>query len=137
MTLTPKQESFCLKFIELGNASEAYRQSYDARRMKPASINRKAKELTDKVKIAARIKELQAAHAQRHNVTVDSLTAELNEARHKALEQENPMAMIAASMSKAKLHGLLKNKVEVNSVDHAAILEERIAAAEKLRKRLN
>ena len=30
-----------------------------------------------------------------------------------------------------------KERVEVEKVDHAAILEERIAAAEKLRKRLN
>ena len=30
-----------------------------------------------------------------------------------------------------------KERVEVGAVDHAAILEERIAAAEKLRKRLN
>lgn len=27
--LTPKQEKFCQLYIELGNASEAYRQSYD------------------------------------------------------------------------------------------------------------
>ena len=27
--LTPKQESFCLAYIETGNASEAYRQAYD------------------------------------------------------------------------------------------------------------
>ena len=28
--LTPKQEAFCLKYIELGNATEAYYAAYDA-----------------------------------------------------------------------------------------------------------
>ena len=28
--LTPKQEKFCQKYIEMGNASEAYRQAYNA-----------------------------------------------------------------------------------------------------------
>lgn len=59
MGLTPKQEAFCLSYIETGNASEAYRRSYDVSKMKPASINRKAKELMDNGRIAARISELQ------------------------------------------------------------------------------
>lgn len=59
MGLTPKQEAFCLAYIETGNASEAYRRSYDVSKMKPASINRKAKELMDNGRIAARISELQ------------------------------------------------------------------------------
>lgn len=58
--LTPKQEAFCLAYIETGNASEAYRRSYSAGRMKPETINRKAKELIDNGKIAARLKELNA-----------------------------------------------------------------------------
>jgi phage terminase small subunit len=59
--LTPKQEKFCLVYLETGNASEAYRQAYNAENMKPESINRKAKDLIDDVKIAARMKELTAA----------------------------------------------------------------------------
>ncbi len=47
MALTTKQEKFCQSYVELGNASEAYRRSYDASRMKTESINRKAKELMD------------------------------------------------------------------------------------------
>jgi phage terminase small subunit len=44
-SLTIKQETFVLAYIETGNASEAYRLSYNATKMKPASINRKATEL--------------------------------------------------------------------------------------------
>lgn len=75
-SLTPKQEKFCQVYIETGNASEAYRRSYDAKNMKPESINRKAKELLDNGKISARIKELQEKHLQRHNVSVDRVLRE-------------------------------------------------------------
>lgn len=110
--LTPKQESFCLTYIETGNASEAYRQAYEAEGMKPETINRKAKELLDNGKITARIEELKAEHAERHKLTVDDLLAELEEARTLAKAKENPNAMTQATMGKAKLLGLDKQIIE-------------------------
>jgi len=47
MNLTPKQETFCLEYLKTGNASEAYRIAYDAKDMKPATINRRAKDLIE------------------------------------------------------------------------------------------
>ena len=58
--MTPKQEAFCLAYVETGNASEAYRRAYDAARMKPGTVNRKAKELLDNGKITARVDELRS-----------------------------------------------------------------------------
>ena len=75
-SLTPKQERFAQKYVELGNASEAYRQAYDASRMKPESVNRTAKELVDNPKIASRIAVLQDLAIRRHQVTVDRVVAE-------------------------------------------------------------
>lgn len=60
MGLTPKQEAFCLAYIETGNASEAYRRSYDVSKMKPTTVNRCGKQMYDHPKIAARISELQS-----------------------------------------------------------------------------
>jgi phage terminase small subunit len=74
--LTPKQEAFCLKYIETGNASEAYRHAYDAEGMKPETVNRTAKELLDNPKIAARLQEIKAAHLKRHGVTIDRVLSE-------------------------------------------------------------
>lgn len=56
--LTPKQEKFCNVYIETSNASEAYRQAYNSKNMKPETINRKAKELMDNGKIRARLEVL-------------------------------------------------------------------------------
>lgn len=125
-SLTQKQETFCQAYIETGNASEAYRTAYAADKMKPESVNRKAKELLDNGKIAARIAELQGEIKQRHNVTVDSLIKELEEARQSALTAETPQssAAVAATMGKAKLTGLDKVIVELHGgikVEHKSI----------------
>ena len=75
-TLTPKQELFAQKYVETGNASEAYRLSYAAGNMKPETVNRTAKELLDNPKIAARLAELAARQLKRHDVTIDRVLAE-------------------------------------------------------------
>jgi phage terminase small subunit len=112
MALTPKQESFCLSYIETGNASEAYRRSYDVKKATPDSINRMAKALIDNVKIASRIDELKSVHVERHNVTVDTIRAMLLEDREFARELETPAAAVSATMGMAKLYGLLTDKTE-------------------------
>lgn len=115
MKLTPKQEKFCQLYIELGNASEAYRQSYNAEKMKPEAVHVQAARLQENPKIALRIAELQAEHAQRHRVTVDDLLVELEEARQAALSAETVQASAAvtATMGKAKLLGFDKQIMEV------------------------
>ena len=116
--LTQKQENFCLAYVETGNASEAYRRAYDTENMKPESINRKAKELMDNGKIAARLAEMQQATQQRHQLTVDDLINELEEARQIAMggERPTPAAMVAATMGKAKLLGLDSPKPETPAI---------------------
>ncbi|OWK42177.1 terminase small subunit [Fimbriiglobus ruber] len=74
--LTPKQEAFALKYVELGNASEAYRQSYDAENMLPKSVWEEASRTLSDLKVAARIMELQELHQKRHAVTVDRVLKE-------------------------------------------------------------
>lgn len=56
--LTIKQSNFAKFFVESGNASEAYRKSYNTSRMKPESVWRKASEALENVKVSARIKSL-------------------------------------------------------------------------------
>lgn len=112
MKLTAKQEAFCLAYLETGNASEAYRQAYNAEKMKPETVNRTAKELLDNPKIATRIDSLQAEAAKRNEVTVDSLLAELEEARQLALQEGQPSAMVSATMGKAKITGKDKQLIE-------------------------
>lgn len=121
--LTPKQEKFCQLYIELGNASEAYRQSYNASRMKDETINRTAKELQDNPKITTRILELQSEHKERHKLTVDDLLAELEQARVAALSAETPQssAAVSATLGKAKLLGIGKREEVENALKQAEL----------------
>lgn len=110
--LTPRQEAFCLAYIETGNASEAYRQIYSTKGWKAESVNRAAKALLDNIKIISRVDELKAKHAKRHEITVDDLIAELEEARQLAIDTSQSGSAVTATMGKAKLLGLDKQLVE-------------------------
>lgn len=74
--LTPKQEAFCKKYLELGNASEAYRQCYEADGMSNEAIWVEASRLLDNPTVALRVNELKELQQKRHNVTIDRVVAE-------------------------------------------------------------
>ena len=112
--LTDKQEAACQAYIECGgNQSEAYRQAYDCTNSKPETVWVNSCKLFSDANVMQRVIELQAAHAERHNVTVDTITKELDEAKNLAKETEQPAAMTGAIMGKAKIHGLVTDKKDV------------------------
>lgn len=129
--LTIKQENFCLAYVETGNASEAYRRSYDVGEMLPASINRLAFELLENIKITSRISELRSTVMQRHKITVDDLLAELDEAREIGRETGKAAPMVAATMGKAKLLGLDKVLEEADTRPVGKIEIEIVNSGEK------
>lgn len=106
--LTLKQQKFCRAYVETGNASEAYRRAYDTENMSGSTVNNEAYKLLQRPDITARIAEIELQAAERHKISVDSLIAELEEARQLARETLNPTALQSATMNKAKLLGLDK-----------------------------
>ena len=114
--LTPKQEAFCLAYIELGNASEAYRRCYDvSETTQNEVIWVKACELLKNGKVAVRVLQLKEEHAKRHAITVDSLTDMLKDDRLLAHKEGEPNAAVNAVLAIAKLHGLVVEKKNVTS----------------------
>ena len=75
--LTPKQERFCLAYVETGNASEAYRRAYRTENMKALTVNDGASKLLNNPRIAHRVKELQRQAQKRTEVTIDGIIKEL------------------------------------------------------------
>lgn len=112
MNLTPKQEAFCLAYMETGNASEAYRLAGYSTNATPKTINEAASRLLKDSKVVARLSTLRERAVKKTLVTVESIAAELDEARALALSAEvsQPSAAISASMGKAKLYGLIIDK---------------------------
>lgn len=118
--LTVKQEKFCRAFIGPadGNASEAYRTAYNAEKMLPSTVNRKAKELIDNGKITARIDALRAEYAAQNAITVEEISGALRRAVDGASAAGQWSAASQAALGLAKLGGLLVEKREL-SVDDA------------------
>ena len=113
-----KHEQFCQVWLETGNKSEAYRKSHpNSLKWKDETVHNKASALSKRGEVLARYEQLQEETVKAHGVTIDSLIRELNEAREVALAADTPQssAAITATMSKAKLVGLDKHVVEVNS----------------------
>lgn len=114
--LTEKQEAFCRAFVETGNASEAYRRSYDAKNMGQNTIAVKASEMLNKDNISVRLQQLREVHQKRHAITVDTLLEKLNKVYTVALGADTPQssAAVQAVMGQAKLLGLDKQLIELS-----------------------
>ena len=120
--LTPKQEEFARVYVETSNASEAYRQAYDVgEKTKPNVIWVKASETLANGKVSVRVAELLMMAQERTLVTVASITAELEAARFLADSLQNPAAMTGAIMGKAKVNGLLIDKVDAKQTFNVTI----------------
>ena len=119
LKLTIKQEAFARAYVETGNASEAYRRAYNADNMQQITVTKRASELLARGDIAGMVQQLKDKATERHEITVDSLVNELEEARLAALGAENPQsaAAVSATMGKAKLMGLDKQILDLKSSD--------------------
>ena len=78
--------------------------------MKDNSVHVSACKLLKNAKVTLRVQQLQERLQKRHDVTLDSLTRELDEDREGAREAGQYSAAISAVLGKAKLHGLIVDK---------------------------
>ncbi|MBW9244083.1 terminase small subunit [Pseudomonas paracarnis] len=118
-----KMEKFCLAYVETANAAESYRIAYNTENMATATIGREGYNTLQKPQVQARLEELRKKVMERHEITVDTLLAELEEARQAALDADTPQtsAAVSATMGKAKLLGLDKKIVELTGKNGAPI----------------
>lgn len=120
--LTAKQEKFAIELatgVDENNQpisqAEAYRRAFKAEKMADKTVWENASRLFNDSKVAARVQQLRDTTAKKAMITVETLLAELEEARQAALLAETPQssAAVSATMSKAKLLGMDKQLVDV------------------------
>lgn len=119
MSLTPKREAFAMAYVETGNASEAYRRAFNVRpNTKQEAIAVNASKLLADANVSLRVDELKAQLVKRHEITVDDLIAELDEAQRIALEAPKPQtaAAVSAILGKAKLLGFMVDRLDARIV---------------------
>jgi len=126
--LTPKQEAFCLKYLELGNASEAYQQSYNAENMKKNTIGRKAFALLQDGKITARIDFLKDEAAKIAIVTVSGVLKDLLEIKRYAMQIDSEGLMLRPTEAIKTLEllgkhlGMFTDKIESTNLTQMTII---------------
>lgn len=123
MTVLPnaRHESFAQALAKGKSAAEAY---VDAG-YKPSRSA--ASRLSTNVNIERRVAELQGRAAKKVEVTVESLAAELEEARAIALKEKQSSAAVSATMGKAKLFGLgVENRRLSGTVQVVTITAEKL-----------
>ena len=95
-------------YVETGNATEAYDHNGN-----DTTACNDAHDVLHREPVTAYVADLQAEHRERHKVTVDGLTWELEKARILAMDARNAAAAVQAIMGKAKLHGLLVDRTQI------------------------
>ena len=121
--LTVKQERFAQLFVELSNASEAYRQSYLPKRLSPNGVKCEAYKLTHHPAVMERIEELRDVRRSDMEWSRERLVYELFQRSKEARDVGQFSASIKALEVIGRLAGVLVEKVEhTGRISHYAEL---------------
>jgi phage terminase small subunit len=130
--LTPKQEKFAREVASGKNQSDAYREAYDAGKMKASSINVNASKLMADAKVAQRVADLRKPIAAKAQMTLESHLRDLMMLRNMAVKEKQISAAISAEIARGKAAGvhIERTAVEVTHADDddalAAALADRL-----------
>lgn len=111
-----KQLLFAMIYVAVGNATEAYRQSYAVGDMTSHTIRQNAYRLTKNPSVRNKIIELRKEHAARHAITIDTMLVEIDDAIDLATALNKPSALATALALKAKLFGLVIDKTNISGM---------------------
>lgn len=104
--LTPKQQRFVQEYLQDHNGTQAaIRAGYSE-----STARQQGSRLLTEPRIQAAVRAGQKKVAKKAEVTVDTLMAELEQARKLALKEKQASAAVTATMGKGKLAGLLVEK---------------------------
>jgi len=126
MGLTQKQEAFCIAYIELGVATEAYKRAYSAKGMSRAAVKTEASKTMAKPHIASRLAELRAPSVASAKLSLEQHMNDLGKLRDKAEKAEDYGAAIRAEVARGKAAGLYVERIDMNLTGSLA---ERLARA--------
>ena len=118
--LTVKQEKFANKYLECGNASEAYRYAYDCSKMNEETVWKRAWELLKNGDVTGRVKELQNVMQTKSDITKEGNLAILHSIMNN--KNESPSVRIKAIEVANKMLGFdAPEKKELTGKDGGAI----------------
>jgi len=101
--LPPRQILFIESYCMGKTATQAARGAGYS----PKTAHVQGSRMLKNVKVLSKIQDRMLVHRERCSITVDTLTAELEEARLLAMKANRPSAAVRAVMAIAKLHRLV------------------------------
>lgn len=105
MSLTPKQDKFARCIADGMSQADAYRAAYDAEKMKPDTIHKRASELMLDGAVKGRIQELRAKLEEKAIWTREMSVKALVQAYKVAQVQNNASGMSGAIKELNAMHG--------------------------------
>lgn len=134
--LTAKQEAFVQGLAAGLSNAEAYRQAYDAKDMKPATIHNESCKLALRPDITARLHEILAEKKSRNSMESVKATDRVWRNVWRLAEGDNvpPSVQQAALALAAKMAGMLTDQVKIENIsaDSKDIERELIERLQKL-----
>ena len=134
--MTNKQEAFCRLLASGMSQADAYRRSYNALNMKPATVRKEAHKLMKNPNVATMVAEInESAREQVVNDRIADRTEVLETlTRMMRGELEADTSRIKATQLLAQAHGLLKDRTEIvvaerPSTEIRAELHKRLSVA--------
>ncbi len=119
--MNAKQQRFAEEYVVDHNATQAAKRAGYS----PRTAYSQGQRLLKHVEVQTAIAAEQARLRRKMEVTVASLTAELEEARTLAIANGQASAAVQATMGIAKLHGLLVDRSEVTTTDDLSLEQVR------------
>lgn len=116
MKLTAKQEKFAQGVVSGMSQADAYRAAYNAGKMKPETVQKRASELMRNGAVSGRVQELKKELADKELWTRENSVKALINTYKLAESTENPSAMTGAIKELNAMHGFNEpNKIDLTS----------------------
>lgn len=112
MAMTPKQEAFCLAFVQSDSALEAYRKAGYSEGMADKTASEAASRLLKTSNVIARIAEIRSKGAEEAAMTIAQHLSDLKELRDAAKGEGKYSAAVAAEVARGKASGFYVDKLE-------------------------
>lgn len=109
--LTPKQEAFCLAYLESGNATEAYRQAGYSAGMADKTVQEAASRLLRNSKVVARLAQVRDIATAEAGMTIADHLADLKALRDAAKGEGKYSAAVAAEVARGRVSGFYVERV--------------------------
>jgi hypothetical protein len=103
--MTPKQEKFAQCVADGMSQADAYRAAFDAGKMKPETIHKRASELMGNGAVTGRVAELREALAAKALWTREDSVRALETAMRIAQDKDNAAGLVAAVKELNAMHG--------------------------------